>query len=145
MPRLLLFAPCERVIFGHGDKSASLIIILQQLQIQSEIPKDAMLIINFSVFSQWYRSSGDEGKIFEQRVALVSGNEKPILENITAFQMTEKLHRIAANFSRFPTLEAGEYDLTLSIRPQGESQWSQPVASYPITMVKVPPLQPLVQ
>jgi hypothetical protein len=104
---------------------------------------NVLLLYRFSVFSQWYRLPGDEGKAFEQRVAMACGNETPILENITAFTMPARLHRVNNNFQRFPAgLKPGEYDLTLSIRTQGELQWPQPVASYPISVTDAPRLQP---
>jgi len=143
MPRLLIFAPCDRVIFGTGDLSASLIMILHTLQIHSEAtPSTASLLYRFSVFSQWYKSPDDEGKTFEQKVSLARGNENPILENITAFQMTAHVHRIAANFQKLPPLTAGEYNLVLTVRVQGESQWSQPIASYPLNILEMPKPQP---
>ena len=147
MPRLILFAPCERVIFGYGDMSASLIIIIQELQVKKEVPKDNTMIFHqFSVFSQWIKSPDDEGKTFEQKIAMACGNEKPVLENISVIQMTTaRLHRAVVTFRSFPALKAGEYDLTLSIRVQGESQWPQPIASYPINVTVEPELRPQIQ
>jgi hypothetical protein len=146
MPRVLLFVPCERVIFGIGDQSASLIVIINNLQFHTEtIPINAIALSRFSVFSHWYRSPGDEGKAFEQKVALSYMNEDPVLENITPFQMLMQLHRLVVNFAKFPALKIGEYNLTLSIREQGESQWPQPVANYPINVTHVPQLQPQIQ
>lgn len=123
-------------------------MILHTLQINGEAtPSTALLLYRFSVFSQWYRSPDDEGKTFEQKVSLARGDENPILENIAAFQMTAPIHRMVANFQKIPTtLTAGEYNLTLSVRVQGESQWPQPVASYPLNILETPkPQPPLVQ
>jgi hypothetical protein len=120
-------------------------MVLQSLQTYGGTvpnPPAASLLYRFSVFSQWYKSADDEAKTFEQRVAMGLGNENPILENITPFQMPAQLHRITANFNKLPTFKAGEYDLTISIRTQGESQWSQPIASYPINVTEVSKLQP---
>jgi hypothetical protein len=132
-----------------GDQTASLIMILHALQIYGEgTPSTASLLYRFSVFSQWYRSPGDEGKTFEQKVSLARDGENPILENITAFQLVTQVHRIVSNFHKLPTFVAGEYNLTLSVRVQGESQWSEPIASYPLTIIEIPkpqPQQPLVQ
>ena|ERR1700676_4828666 len=147
MPRLILFAPCERVIFGYGDMSASLIIIMQELQVKKEIPKDATIIFQqFSVFSQWIKSPEDEGKTFEQKITMACGNEKPAVENISVFQMTAaRLHRAVVTFRSFPALKAGEYDLSLSIRVQGESRWPPPIASYPMNVTLESELQPQIQ
>ena len=93
---------------------------------------------HFSVFSQWYKLESDEGKTFEQRIALTYGEEKPLLENIATFQMTQQWHRISANFQAFPPLKPVEYALTLSVREQGNSQWPSPIASYPINVKQAP-------
>jgi hypothetical protein len=139
MPRLLLFAPCDRVIFGIGDQAASLILILHALQTYSEpIPTPNNPLYRFSVFSQWYRTPGDEGKTFEQRVAMACGSETPVLENITAFQMPTQMHRIATHFNKLPPFKPGEYDLKILIRTQGEPQWSQPIAIYPMSITELP-------
>lgn len=148
MPRVLIFAPCDRVIFGIGDQSASLIMILHGLQLQGEAtPAIVPILYRFSVFVQWYKSADDEGKIFEQKVSLALGDTNPVLENVTSFQMTTNLHRIVANFQKLPALTPGEYNLTLSIRMQGEAEWSQPIASYPVNIMEAPKpqIQPLVQ
>jgi hypothetical protein len=138
MPRLVLFVPCDRVIFGFGDMSASLIIILQDLQIANPPIVSPIVFHHFSVFSQWYKLESDEGKTFEQRIALTYGEEKPLLENIATFQMTQQWHRISANFQAFPPLKPVEYALTLSVREQGNSQWPSPIASYPINVKQAP-------
>jgi hypothetical protein len=146
MPRVLIFVPCERVIFGIGDQSSSLIVIINNLQFHTQaVPTNVVQLSRFSVFSHWYRSSGDEGKTFEQRVALAYMDENPVLENVTSFQMPEQLHRIVVNFTKFPAMKIGEYALTLSIREQGEAQWSRSLASYPINVTHVPQLQPQIQ
>ena len=146
MPRILIFAPCDRVIFGIGDQSASLIMILHALQIHGEtVPTTASLLYRFSVFSQWYKSPGDDGKTFEQKVSLAYENENPILENVTSFQLPGQVHRIVVNFQRIPTMKAGECMLTLTIRKLGESQWSPPIASYPVSILEAPKPQPQIQ
>jgi len=125
--------------------SASLIIIIQELQIQKGVQQNApapLVLHHFSVFSQWNKLPDDEGKTFEQRIAMALGNEKPVLENISVVQMTAaRLHRTVVTFQAFPTLKAGEYDLTLSLRVQGESHWPEPIAIYPIYVKQVPELQ----
>lgn len=145
MPRLLLFVPCERVIVGQGDASASLIIILHELQIHTGVaPQNLLQLHHFSVFSQWYKLPEDEGKTFEQRIALTLGSENPVVENVTTFKMTARMHRATVYIPRFPVLKSGEYSLTLSLREQSQAQW-QAVGVYPINVTQVPQMQPQVQ
>ncbi len=143
MPRALLFAPCERVIFGAGDQSASLIIILQELQVFDKVPSNALTFSRFSVFSQWYDPLPDKEKVFEQRVALAYMDESPILENVMAFQMTTRLHRTVVNFAKFPAVKSGEHNLTLSVRPQGETHWPPPISTYPMYVTIPSQAQPI--
>jgi hypothetical protein len=122
-----------------GDQAASLIIILHHLQIPNETPaSDANLLYRFSVFSQWCKLPEDEGQTFEQKVIIAYGDEQPILQSATTFQMSGQMHRIVTNFNRIPTLKPGELTLALSIRTQGESDWPKPIASYPINITQVP-------
>lgn len=146
MPRLLLFAPCERVIFGQGDNSASLIVIVQQMQFQvpagQPIPPGAGAFAHFAIFSQWQRLPADANKIFEQRLSLSIGNENPVFDAIAEFQMTERLHRLVANVPVMPVLHPGEYSLKLFIREKGQQNWGNPVADYPLEIIHV--AQPVV-
>lgn len=137
MPKLLVFAPCERVILGQGDNSASLIGLLQEMKFEGtiigrEAPKDAGVFVKFSIFSQWCMVPGDQGKTFEQRIAIMSKNEKSVIEAVSEFAMTEKFHRIIANVQGLPFAMAGEYEVMVSLREKGSVNWSEPVASYPI-------------
>jgi hypothetical protein len=146
MPRLLIFAPCERVILGQGDNSASLIVVIQQLQFHlpkgQEIPKDAGAAARFAIFSQWHKSAGDEGKTFEQRILFVVNDEKTRLEAVMEFQMPDRLYRLIANINVMPVLQPGEYSLKLFVREKGEREWGEAVADYPIEVVHIDQLQP---
>ena len=139
MPRLLLFAPCERVIIGQGDNSVSLIVVIQEMKFQTfgqaqDIKEDQAVSARFTIFSQWYASSGDEGKGYEQRIALGLAGEKAVIEATAEFQFSNniKMMRIAAQVPLMPILKPGEYSLTLCLREKGESEWSKAVADYPL-------------
>src|SRR2546422_22709 len=96
MPRLLLFAPCERVIIGQGDNSVSLIVVIQEMRFQKfaqeqEIKEDQAVPARFTIFSQWYVSSGDEEKTFEQRITLGFAGEKALIEATAEFQFQKNI------------------------------------------------------
>ena len=145
MPKLLIFAPCERVILGQGDNSASLIVIIQQMQFHippgQQIPQGAGVASRFSIFSQWHRLPTDAARIFEQRIVLSIGNENPILEAVSEFQMTERLHRSIANVPVLPVMHPGEYSLKLFLREKGQQDWGMAVVDYPFEVVHVNQLQ----
>ncbi|HEY6945217.1 MAG TPA: hypothetical protein VI431_08750 [Candidatus Acidoferrum sp.] len=142
MPRLLVFAPCERVIFGQGDNSASLIVIIQQMQFQipagQPIPPGAGAFAHFAIFSQWQRLPADTDKTFEQRLLLSVGNENPVFDAIAEFQMTDRLHRVVANVPVMPVLHPGEYSLKIFVREKGQQNWGNFVGDYPLEVVHIP-------
>ncbi|HKW64676.1 MAG TPA: hypothetical protein VJN89_19140 [Candidatus Acidoferrum sp.] len=149
MPRLSLFAPCERVILGQGDNSASLIVVIQQIQFQGLAgqppvlpPLGAGVPGRFSLFSQWYQLPTDGNTIFEQRITLSTGNENPVLEAMTEFQMTDRVHRLIANVIGFPFMNPGEYSLKLFLRPKGQQNWGNAIADYPLEVAHI--LQPAI-
>jgi hypothetical protein len=151
MPRLLLFAPCERVILGQGDNSASLIVVIQQMQFQGsikegeDIPKDIGAFARFAIFSQWYKTEKDNEKTFEQRVTLSFEVGVPSLDVVAEIQMTQRLHRMITNIPVLPLLKKGEHNLRIFLREKGEKSWGQALADYPIEITYVTSMQPQVQ
>jgi hypothetical protein len=144
MPKLLLFAPCERVILGQ-DNSVSLIVIIQQMQFQAPpgqpIPEGAGVIARFSVFSQWHKLPADGDKIFEQRVILSIGDGNPVIESIAEFQMTERLHRMIANIPIMPVLHPNEYGFKIFLREKGQQDWGRVLMDYPFEIAHLNQLQ----
>jgi hypothetical protein len=86
MPRLLIFAPCEKVIIGQGDNSVSLIGIIQNVQVNqkldgtAKIPPDTLQPTPWTILSLWQKESADEGIVYTQRVALISRTGKTVVE-----------------------------------------------------------------
>jgi hypothetical protein len=146
MPRILIFAPCEKVILGQGDNSASLITIIRQMQFQvpvgQAIPEGAGVFARLSIFCQWHRLPTDANRVFEQRIVLSLGNENPVLESVAEFQMTEPLHRLTVNVPLLPILHPGEYSLKLFLREKGQQDWGSAIAEYPLGVTHVTELQP---
>ena len=77
MPRLLLFAPCERVIINTEDNNVTLMTVLSEIGVSW--PSSAMdklrdtprLLTRWQVIASWLREPGDEGREFEQICELV--------------------------------------------------------------------------
>lgn len=149
MPRLLIFAPCERVILGQGDNSASLIVIIQDMQFVAPqqvdaLPKDAGAAVRLALYSQWHRTAGDEGKTFQQRIVFARANdEATIFDATTDFQMTENSHRIIANIPVLPFLEPGQYEFRVSIKEKRDEAWTKPFLNYPVNISVI--MQPQLQ
>jgi hypothetical protein len=105
------------------------------------IPEGAGVFARFSIFSQWHRLPTDANRIFEQRIVLSIGNENPVLEAVSEFQMTERLHRQVANVPVLPVMHPGEYSLSLFLREKGQQDWGKAVADYPFEVAHVNQLQ----
>jgi hypothetical protein len=143
MPRLLIFAPCEKVIIGQGDNNVSLIGILQTLNLTmspapgapSPIPPSELVVpLSWTIFTMWQREVGEEvGTAYTQRAALISPSHKHVVEVVTNFTMEKGLHRIVNGVIGLPAGEAGTYTLRLWLRRAGSGDWNE-VASFPLTV-----------
>jgi hypothetical protein len=139
MPRLLLFAPCERVIVEDGSNAISLISVLQELTVSGGTrtpPPHGLVPQRWFVLSIWARD-GDESSLqgFEQSVTLNGPDGKTFLEVRTNFEIAQKNHRNVALIEGFP-VGPGRYHLTLRIRPVGQEDWKD-AADYPIDLIHV--------
>ncbi len=137
MPRLLVFAPCERVILGQ-DQTASLIVVIQELRFHGPFDKpiepNAAAVIQLSMFSQWYKLPEDGEKTFEERIVFGGSDGDAVFEVYGEFQMTRPVHRVIATLRLLPILKPGEYHFRLFLREKGESEWSSALADYPVTI-----------
>lgn len=131
MPRLLLFIPCEKVILSSEDNTASLITILETLQIhvtsdgESSSKQPVIIPLRWCAVTMWAWNQEDEGKQFEQDVRLFNATGELILNGITPFSKVQEnpKHRIINNLTGFPLREPGEYSLALFLREVGNSKW----------------------
>lgn len=131
MPRMLLFCPCETVLFGQGD-NASLIVILHKVQmtlppeVPDPIPPNAAAPFKWQIFSQWECDPTEVGIRFEQQIKLARENAV-VFESIADFipEANKPIHRMVASLTFFPLAPAGNYRLILSLRQAGEQQWNK--------------------
>jgi hypothetical protein len=134
MPKLLIFAACEKVIIGQ-DNMPSLIGILQGLNIHAPDPvpedKPALVPLQWCAFSSWLNEGDEPNTTYEQRVVLFDDSGSPVFENCTQFQMTKPQHRIYLTSHLFPLLPEGTHRVLLFLRKVSEAAWTE-VASYPL-------------
>jgi hypothetical protein len=139
MPKLLIFAPCERVILGQGDNSASLIVIVQKLQLNQlpgqKIDENAAMYARISLFTEWLKLNDDLGKDFEQRFTFGPVGEKPPVETVAEFKMSERTNRIIGVIEALPVVAPGEYEFSVWLRQKGTNWPDAPTASYPVEIV----------
>lgn len=139
MPRLLLFAPCERVIVEQGANTVSLIALLQGLTLHHTEPTtpDAAIQQRWYVLSIWLKEPGDDDHQFQQRITFVAPSGRQAIEAFTDFTMTKEFQRNVAQFQAFPVGEEGHYDLRLEFKRRSDENWTM-LASYPLSVTHVP-------
>jgi hypothetical protein len=135
MPKLLHMVACENVIFDREDNTASLIILIEGINIntQDALPEDAELPTRWCVYTMWRRRDGDEGKTFEQKVEMISPSGRIAKQHDTpfAFQQGKKNHRVKLYMFGLPIGEVGTWSINASLREKNdEAQWDA-VASLP--------------
>ena len=128
MPKPLIFVACEKVIFDREDNTASLVTIVEGIDISvgANLPETAELPIAWSVFSVWRKEDGDEDKQFRQRVGVVSPSGRIAKQQDTPFRFLENKnnHRVKVLMIGMPIGEAGIWLINLSIKEDtDESQW----------------------
>lgn len=143
MPRLLLFTPCEKVIFDKDANTVSLITILQDIAISVspdvQIPEDAQVPMVWHALSMWHDESGGDGKQYEQKIELCGPDGKILVTSTSQFTMSLSSHRINARFNSFPVGHFGQYALKLFLRENREEEERVEVASFPLTVKKLTP------
>jgi hypothetical protein len=135
MPKLLIFAPCERVIVDDIGKQVSMVSVLESLTVAFGVPEDAVVPLPWMVLAFWRREEGEEDKEFEERVQLVLPNKEIYAEDRVKFKMIKPNHRVRHSFFGIRVGMAGDNFIRLSVRPaDNESEW-QDVAEFPILVL----------
>jgi hypothetical protein len=138
MPKLLLFAPCEKVLVDEASKAISLIVILQEVHYKlppgTTLPPNAAIPMNWSVISLWQQEQpADFGVEFEQRLVVENSAGATVMANESKWTFAaDRNHRIVANV---PVIPLGSRKLTLKLlyRVAGSRDWL-PAAEFPIEL-----------
>ena len=145
MPKLLIFAPCDRVIVSAQDNTTSIISLIEAFNI--EIPEDAALPegisipIKWHVLSIWEKMDGEENKKFEQLINIVMPKNGGIISTPAEtidFEPNPKRFRMVTMVAGFPVSPAGELLLKVSVREVGQDAW-QEAGEYAIFITRPAP------
>lgn len=137
MPKLLLFAPCEKVIVNSQDNTTSLITLLETIGLSlsekelSAVPDDTSLPITWHMLALWQGEQEDYGKKFIQKFHLELPTGEPTkVSGIMPMSFSLELpnFRSIANLLGFPLaplLHTKAIDAKVSLREeaQPESEW----------------------
>jgi hypothetical protein len=141
MPKLLIFAPCEKVIIDQATNTLSLITVLQEIRYKAPpnvpLPTNAPLglAMQWSVLTLWRQEEPDDAGVqFEQRFVLADATNI-LLENRMAWTFSAPTHRIIARVSGFPASANRKLSLSLFYRAVGAMDWI-PSSSFPIEVLR---------
>jgi hypothetical protein len=128
--RLLMFAPCERVIIAEeGDHSSSLIAVLQGFTINpADLPPKVVqsqdgekasvpvLPIPWHIFTLW--ENDGSGRTFRQRFEFLSPTGKVLIAGKAEFTLDKdkRFHRITGRLQGIPVDGFGDYLLVLALQ-----------------------------
>jgi hypothetical protein len=141
MPKLLLFAPCEKIIIERESNTASLITILQDVTVSippdAQLPEKAAVPLRWYVFTVWHKQPDEEGKRFAQEIDLCGPDGNIIVSATSQFEMTDQsYHRVPTFFPSFPIWQFGWHTLKLYLREDKEGEEKREVASFPLNIIR---------
>ena len=136
MPKLLVFAPCEKVIISQDENNPTLIAILSEIsgEIEAPAPLDSkgLAPMRWSIFSMWQQEDGDEKKDFEQTIRLISPSGHRAIDAPSEMKLTAPTHRVTAHLGTVPVGEPGDWVVQLFMYEKGQPIPAVPVATYPL-------------
>jgi hypothetical protein len=144
MPKLIVFAPCQKIIVDREDSLVSAISLINGMIV--EVPADSPLPDNVETFSPWavlatwLKEPGDEGKRFEQRLQILSPSGIERGGGTLEFEMTARTHNNTMKGQTLPVSEPGELTLRLSLREANSSTDWAIKAEFPLEIIHQKPL-----
>lgn len=142
MIRLIIFAPCEKLIVGQ-DNHSSLISVIEHIKLggvldEAELPENAGAPYKWSVLALWHREMEvPEPKEFEAKIELISPSGRSSLAGSTRFAVSNEHlnYRSVFDFPVFPIAEAGVHYLTLHCKQVDGEEFEQ-IGQYPIRLIR---------
>ncbi len=131
MPRLLLFAPCSKIIVSADDQTVTLVALVDGVNAPAG---DAVAVLAWEHLTVWQTAPGDEGQQFEQRLEIVRPDRKVAAEVRQEFAMAARTLRVRGSVAGFPSEIEGEYALRLSVRNVLDGDAWERVMEYPVTV-----------
>lgn len=136
MPKLLLFAPCEKVIVAN-DNTISLLTIFEEMQIniplaeEEKLPVNAQIPLKWFIFCLWQAEADEQKTIFEQLVEVTLPGDKAITGETTKIEFEKPHHRVITQLLVFPVTPSGLATISVKLRALPNENWD-PIATYPL-------------
>lgn len=136
MPRVLLFAACEKAIVAK-DETMSLIAIFEKMisniPADAALPEHAVVPMRWTVVSVLHYEKSDEGKRFESIIRVIAQDGSIAIHTDPSELLCTPEKPRSRNFGvmeQFPITD-GDLVLRLMLREVGTEDW-QTVSEYPI-------------
>jgi hypothetical protein len=137
MPKLVLFAACEKAIVDQQTNVFSLLSLLENVNVQlipgAVLPPNAIVPMSWAAVSIFERTPNDDGKTFEQRTAVFDSAGALVIQTPISpfeFKRDSDFHRIINNINGMPVGNAGRVSVKCYLRAKG-GEWEE-IATYPI-------------
>ncbi len=116
MPRLLLFAACERLLFDQHN-NLSIISLFQEVRVPpaENIPANAKAPMKWVILSLWQREPSDGEHEFQQECVLLAPDATVTVNSPSQFKMTHRIQRNITTVLGFPIGHSGEHSLILRL------------------------------
>lgn len=124
MPKLKLFAACEKVIIDN-ENNPILIILMQNVSISllgkssEDIPKNAVTPQSWTLFSIWETSKEEEGREFSQMVEIKWPDKTQFKKGELKFKAEKSTQQNRVNFMGFPAGQTGPVEMLLWLELDG--------------------------
>jgi hypothetical protein len=134
MPKLLLFAPCEKAIIDGPSNMLSLIGVLHEIHYKlppgTTVPPNFAVPMQWAVVALWQEEKSDAGIEYEQQVNLEDATGQLLMHAETRWKFDKgEFQRNIANVTGLPISRI--LTLALNYRVAGHQHWTR-VTSFPI-------------
>lgn len=138
MPRLLIFAACEKAIVDQQTRVLSLISLLQDINVHippgTTPPPNSMIPMQWTIVASYVASLGDGDKQFEHRAALVDASGTVLLQTPVQPFNVIRPHRIISRVNGMPIGNQGQLTVKCFVRDTDTNIWTEMDRGYPINI-----------
>jgi hypothetical protein len=141
MIRLLLFAPCEKLLYTEESGNSSLISILESIivsgAITEELQPNAGLPMKWVGVCLWNRTEELEEPVdFDAKIDLIAPNGEAVIGGTVKFTISNDYanFRNTINFPIIPIGQSGVYSLKLNYKKSVSEEWEQ-AGEFPLQII----------
>jgi hypothetical protein len=150
MLKLLVFAPCEKVIINSDENTSTLITILESVNTpmipdEENLPVDVVVPFRWYAYALWSVEAEADYGPYEQRVKLLyPDNDGEGLETVLEFtcEPPNRNHRTTIFYPGFPLTPAGTAYVKIELRKRVEDAGWEDIARFPIVINRPDPPLP---